>query len=502
VVSTKLLLTVARLANASIPDVDLLTRFTENRDEQAFEELVRRHGPLVWSVCRHLLPQHADAEDAFQAVFLALVQSADPGRLGKALPAWLHGVAVRVAAKVKRAAVRRQRRERRASVPEADRSVPDGAWSALLTAVHEEVQRLPDAERTAFVLCDLEGVGQPDAAVRLGWPLGTLTGRLCKARKRLLEKLTRRGIAPAVLALGGLAGSAGTVPAGLVKQVCCFPATGAGVSATVAELARGLVEGITMRMKVLAVTLLVVGVLGLAGRAIVLSRVDAQPQPRADRGRLSQEALPDGPIKESGPLSGMAPPGMGGVASPGWEYKFVDGKNMDREAFEKELAHLGGEGWEFVSSERLRGGNEQLQTVLVFKRARGSHPQKAVTTGRASGTSSTSGADTNSSGGSAATTGRASGTSSTGTNFSVPGSTTGTWSPNIGPPPNSALQIFPLRFATAEAIAPVLQRVFERDGVQITPEPITNKLIIRATQEKIKEVANLLQELDVPTGKR
>src|SRR5262245_54785700 len=151
-----LLHAVVRVADARTPDVDLLERFKQNRDERAFEELVRRHGPLVWSVCRHLLPHHADAEDAFQAVFLGLVRGAGAIRSGQALPAWLHGVAVRVAAKVKRGAVRRRQREQRASVPEADRPVPDGTWSSLMTAVHEEVRQLPDAERTAFVLCDLE----------------------------------------------------------------------------------------------------------------------------------------------------------------------------------------------------------------------------------------------------------------------------------------------------------------------------------------------------------
>src|SRR5215831_16572130 len=248
---------VVRLADARTPDPDLLDRFTRNRDERAFEELVRRHGPLVWSICRHLLPQNADAEDAFQAVFLALVRGAGSIRAGQALPAWLHGAAVRVAAKSKRSAARRRQREQRAAIPEADRSVPDAAWSALMTAVHEEVQQLPDAERTAFVLCDLEGVRQPDAAARLGWPLGTLSGRLCKARQRLLEQLTRRGIAPAVLAIGGIAGSAGVVPAALVDKVTSFPVVMTGVSSTVAELARGLVEGATMRTKVLAATLLV-----------------------------------------------------------------------------------------------------------------------------------------------------------------------------------------------------------------------------------------------------
>src|SRR5262245_25405390 len=277
--SPTLLHAVVRVADARTPDADLLERFIHDKDEAAFEELVRRHGPLVWSVCRQLLPHHHDAEDAFQAVFLALVRGAAAMRAGQALPAWLHGVAVRVAAKAKRSAARRRQREHRTAVPEADRSVPDAAWVALMTAVHEEVQQLPDAERTAFVLCDLEGVRQPDAAARLGWPLGTLSGRLCKARQRLLEQLTRRGVAPGVLAIGGMAGSAGVVPAALLEQVTSFPAsvaTAAGVSSTVAELARGLVEGATMRTKLLAAALVVAGAIAVTGGAVVWSNADAQ----------------------------------------------------------------------------------------------------------------------------------------------------------------------------------------------------------------------------------
>jgi RNA polymerase sigma factor (sigma-70 family) len=516
VVSTTLLLTVARLANASVPDGDLLKRFTERLDEQAFEELVRRHGPLVWSVCRHLLPQHADAEDAFQAVFLALVQRADSVRVGKTLPAWLHGVAVRVAARVKRDAVRRQRRELRASVPEADRSVPDGTWSALLTAVHEEVQQLPDAERTAFVLCDLEGVRQPDAAARLGWPLGTLTGRLCKARKRLLDRLTRRGIGPAVLALGGLAGSAGTVPAALLKMVSSFPATTAGVSSTVANLARGLVEGVTMRTKILAVTLLVCGVLGVAGGALKLSQANAQ-QPTATTGAgvgEVAEPAPENPQPALGSGGGMAPPGLGGAAHPVWEYKFVDGKRMDRETFEKDLVQLGAEGWEFVASERLRGANDQLQAVLVFKRARGSSSGKGTGFGSSSSGSSSGGFTRGQSLGSGSTTtgsgapsfGPTTGTSSSvggtgkpGTNASL--GTTGGASSLGGP--DKTLQVFSLKHANAADLAVVLQKVYERNGVEIVPEPVSNKLLVRAPNlETIQELAKLLQELDVPSGRK
>ena len=335
-----LLHAVVRVADARTADADLLDRFTRNRDERAFEELVRRHGPLVWGVCRHLLPHHADAEDAFQAVFLALVRGAATIRSAQALPAWLHGVAVRVAIKAKRAAVRRRQREQRVAVPEADRTVPDESWAALMTAVHEEIQQLPDVERTAFVLCDLEGVRQPDAAARLGWPLGTLSGRLCKARQRLLDQLTRRGISPAVLAVGGLAGSTSTVPAALLEQVTSFPtASAAGVSSTVAELARGLVEGATMRMKILAATLLVVGAMGMSGGALVLSQADAQ-DPAAEEVRAARRrawdlagylrgqetrvfraaaaaALPPG--GQGFPGAGVGgPPGAPGFPAAGW----------------------------------------------------------------------------------------------------------------------------------------------------------------------------------------
>src|SRR5262245_43226753 len=277
--SPSLLHAVVRIADARTSDSDLLDRFTRNRDERAFEELVHRHGPLVWAVCRQMLAHHADAEDAFQAVFLTLVRSAASIRSGKAVSAWLHGVAVRVAIKARRSTVRRRQRERNVSVPEANRPVPDESWTNLMSVVHEEIRSLPEAERTAFVLCDLEGVRQPDAAARLGWPLGTLSGRLCKARQRLLEQLTRRGVAPGVLAIGGMAGSAGVVPAALLEQVTSFPAsvaTAAGVSSTVAELARGLVEGATMRTKLLAAALVVAGAIAVTGGAVVWSNADAQ----------------------------------------------------------------------------------------------------------------------------------------------------------------------------------------------------------------------------------
>lgn len=386
---TSLLQAIVRVADSRTSDADLLARYVSDRDERAFEELVRRHGPLVWSVCRHLLAHHADAEDAFQAVFLALVRSAGSIRDGRALPAWLHGVAMRVAEKAKRSAVRRRQREHRAAVPEADRPVPDESWSALMTAVHEEIRKLPEAERTAFVLCDLEGVRQPDAAKRLGWPLGTLSGRLCKARQRLLDQLTRRGIAPAVLAVGGVAGTAGSVPALLFNQVLSFSTAGAvGVSSTVAQLARGLVEGATMRMKVLAATLLVAGTIGMTTGAMVLSKADAQDPnvvkevqelvtglgqaqpPAAGGGGRSGGGVRVGEFDGQGRAGGSENVRSVAVAgSHAWDYKLIETRN-DRKEFERTLNQLGKDGWEYCGSERFSGqGPSEL--TMVFKKGKG-----------------------------------------------------------------------------------------------------------------------------------
>src|SRR5258706_15644530 len=168
-------------ADGRVTDTDLLRRFTTDRDEAAFAALVRRHGPLVWAVCRNMLLNETDAEDAFQATFLTLVRSAQTVRAPAALGAWLHSVAFRVAMKAKRTAARRRKRERTPATSEAAAPVSQTTWDQLQVAVHEEVRRLPEPLRTAFVMCGLEGVGQNEAAAALGWKLGTLSGRLTKA---------------------------------------------------------------------------------------------------------------------------------------------------------------------------------------------------------------------------------------------------------------------------------------------------------------------------------
>src|SRR5262249_5493530 len=151
----------------------------------------RRHGPLVLGVCRRALGPSADADDAFQATFVALARQA--GRVNECIPGWLYRVAVRTA----RPAARRA--ERTPTGPEAaDRFDPFAAveWGDVRRLLDEELNRLPAHWRTPLVLCYLEGMPRDDAARQLGWSLRTLHRRLDEAWARLRERLTRRGLGP------------------------------------------------------------------------------------------------------------------------------------------------------------------------------------------------------------------------------------------------------------------------------------------------------------------
>src|SRR5262245_51998167 len=154
-------------------DAELLTRFVSRRDEDAFGAIVRRHGALVFGVCRRVLRNEADAEDAFQATFLVLAKKAASLTNRGALSSWLYGVAYRTALKAR--ALVRKRQAREAQVPPRQPSAPEAdLGSDLEQALDEELHRLPDRYRELVVLCDLEGVTRKDAAARLGVSEGTL----------------------------------------------------------------------------------------------------------------------------------------------------------------------------------------------------------------------------------------------------------------------------------------------------------------------------------------
>jgi RNA polymerase sigma factor (sigma-70 family) len=199
-------------------DAQLLQQFVSQRDDAAFTALVRRHENLVWRVCWHALAHVQDTEDAFQATFVVLAHSAAKIDKREMLGSWLHGVALRIALKAKRDAARRRRHEREAANVPKRKQVSELSWREVCQVLDEEVQRLPEKYRTPFVLCVLEEKSLAEAARLLGWKLGTVSGRLSRARKQLQDRLTRREIRlSAVVASLALTHSAATasVPAGL-----------------------------------------------------------------------------------------------------------------------------------------------------------------------------------------------------------------------------------------------------------------------------------------------
>jgi RNA polymerase sigma factor (sigma-70 family) len=190
---------------AGLSDAQLLERFLAHGDAGAFEALVGRHGPMVLSVCRGILRDPRDAEDAFQATFLVLVQKGSTIRRRDALAGWLHQVAHRVAIQANTAAARRRAIERQVRLM-AVATTTNGPSAAddLLPALHEEIARLPERYRLAVVHCDLEGMTQAQAAGQLHWSERTIHHRLAEGRARLKRRLARRGLAPDGATLGAV----------------------------------------------------------------------------------------------------------------------------------------------------------------------------------------------------------------------------------------------------------------------------------------------------------
>jgi|GEM_PF-766575 len=186
---------------AGLTDAQLLGRFVASRDEAAFAALVAAHGPMVMAICRRVLSNSNDFEDAFQATFLVLARKARSVRAEGSLGAWLYRVAHRVAVEANRDAVRRREREMRAAVMSASYRDDGGAPDDFGPALHEELARLPEKFRRPVVLCYLEGKTQGEAAAELRWSGATLRRRLAGARERLRTRLVRRGIAPSAVPL-------------------------------------------------------------------------------------------------------------------------------------------------------------------------------------------------------------------------------------------------------------------------------------------------------------
>jgi RNA polymerase sigma factor (sigma-70 family) len=272
--------------DAARSDRELLHDYAATSDQLAFTALVRRHGPMVQAVCRRVLRHHQDAEDAFQAVFLVLARGAATIRKGDSLTSWLHGVSYRVAMRAKRDAGRRRKHEGQAE-PRPAPPAWETAWHELQAIIDEEVEQLPPAFRDAFLLCCLEGLSKPEAAVRLGVKENTVSSRLARARKWMQERLARRGISLAsvlaALAVSGIGRA--RVAAQLAHKAATAAPLGAGVPVAGFSLkALYLAEGVTRTMlpnKVKLATVLLVALCALATGLGVFARSGEQKPPAA-----------------------------------------------------------------------------------------------------------------------------------------------------------------------------------------------------------------------------
>jgi RNA polymerase sigma factor (sigma-70 family) len=277
----------------------LLTRFLTRRDEAAFGTLLRRHGPMVLGVCRRVLCDAHDAEDAFQATFLVLVRKAPAIRQRGLLGNWLYGVAYRTALEAKAAAARRRAKERAAARPEAVEGQPPAERCHLLD---QELNGLPERYRLPLLLCDLEGKTRREAARLLGCPEGTVSGRLARARALLARRLSRRGTA---LAGGTIAvelaqeGALASMPAGLAGttvRAAARAATGQNllgseISANVTLLTQGVLRAMWLtKMKIAMTILLAVTAIGVGAGSLYFPAA-------AGRATGSADAKPGQPTK-------------------------------------------------------------------------------------------------------------------------------------------------------------------------------------------------------------
>jgi RNA polymerase sigma factor (sigma-70 family) len=187
-----------------LSDADLLKRFSAERDEAAFAALVNRHGPMVQGVCRRIIEDAHSAEDVFQAVFLVLVRKCATIRQPELLANWLYGVACRIARKARLKAIRTEARIKGAVKMQPMEQKLDLEWADLKQVLDEEIGQLPDKYRVPLILCYFQGRTNAEAAVQLGWPAGSMSECLSRAREILRHRLTRRGLKLSVALLAVL----------------------------------------------------------------------------------------------------------------------------------------------------------------------------------------------------------------------------------------------------------------------------------------------------------
>jgi RNA polymerase sigma factor (sigma-70 family) len=261
-------------------DAALLERFVGRRDPEAFAALVGRHGPMVLGLCKRLLRREQDAEDAFQATFLVLARRAPAIGSRDRLASWLYGVARKVAHRARTLATRAAR----PLGPDDEPAAPDGdeaSRNELRRVLDEEVGRLPARYRAPVVLCHLEGRTNEEAARELSCPVGTVKGRLNRARDLLRRRLTRRGLAPSASVLvAALASQASALPPPLVTAAA---RGAAGVSSQAVALGEEVLRAMILTKWKVAAVLVLTLTGGLAG---VLSLSGLAAEPKGDKEKI------------------------------------------------------------------------------------------------------------------------------------------------------------------------------------------------------------------------
>ncbi len=277
-------------------DAELLERFAAQRDEAAFEALLRRHGPLVWSVCRRVLAEEHAAEDAFQATFLVLVRKARSVSKRASIRSWLYGVALRVALRARQQEQLRRRREQETPI----RNPGEAIWQDVRSILDEEIQRLPEKYRLPLILCYLEGQTNDEAARLLNCPRGTIATRLARARERLRVRLLRHGV---TLSAGTLAtmltdnAVSASVPPLLVAQAANAALMGVA-SVSITALTEGVIQAMFLsKVKMTSALVLALTAMGGAGmgtyylRAQALTPKTEAPSKKADEAAANKRAV-------------------------------------------------------------------------------------------------------------------------------------------------------------------------------------------------------------------
>jgi RNA polymerase sigma-70 factor (ECF subfamily) len=283
-------------------DRELLERFVTAQDQSAFTALVQRHGPMVLGVCRRLLHDRHEVEDAFQATFLVLVHKARSIGRPELLGPWLHGVAYRTSARARQAARRRARTREAEAMPDSDPAV-EAVWRDLRQVLDEELGRLAQKYRVPMVLVYLEGKTTDEVARQLGCPRGTVLSRLARGRERMRDRLVRRGVALSVWVLAGVlkakaapaavpvAVANGTIKAAVLTAA--GKATTGAVSATVAALTKGVLRTMFLN-KVKAAVAVVLALSIVVASTVVVARRALADKPvvtNADEASKDEEKI-------------------------------------------------------------------------------------------------------------------------------------------------------------------------------------------------------------------